>query len=285
MTLSDRTIEHLRELTEQPDFTGTRYTIVREIGRGGTGIVYEAEDRELARSVALKVLALEISSPEMTERLRAEARTIARLEHPGIVPVHDAGVLTDGRAWYAMKLVRGETLWRAAALLPHSETLRLFLRVCEAVAFAHAHDIVHGDLKPENVMIGAFGEVMVMDWGGAGFGTRGFMPPEQEAGTAIDARADVFALGRVLGGLAGQGPRPLAAIARKASAADPAMRYAHAGELADDMRRYLDGEPVSAYRAGVFEKAGRWISRNRVLLTLIAAYIVMRVIVFFSLRR
>ena len=279
MKLSDRTIAHLRDIAEQPDLSGSRYSIVREIGRGGMGIVYEAEDRELGRHVALKVLALDVSSPAMAERMRAEAQTIARLEHPGIVPVHDVGMLPDGRAWYAMKLVRGETMKKG--------TLREFLRICETVAFAHAHGVVHGDLKPDNVMLGPFGEVLVMDWGGVGLGTRGYMAPEHEGGQAIDARADVYSLGRILqNALAGERvSRPLAAIARKAVDTDPDARYRDAAGLADDIRRYLDGDAVSVYQATLLERAGRWMRRNRILLGLIAAYIVMRALIFFVLRR
>jgi serine/threonine-protein kinase len=174
-----------------------------------------------------------------------------------------------------MKLVRGETMRRA--------TLREFLRICETVAFAHAHGVVHGDLKPDNVMVGPFGEVLVMDWGGAGLGTRGYMSPEHEAGAAIDPRADVYSLGRILAGE--RLTRPLAAIVQKACAEDRNGRYSDAAALADDVRRYIDGEPVSVYRAGVLEQLGRWVRRNRVLLGLIAAYIVMRAAIFFLLRR
>jgi serine/threonine protein kinase len=99
------------------------------------------------------------------ERLLREARVLARLEHPGIVPVHDAGLLPDGRAFYAMKRVRGRRLDEYAAAVPLPERLRAFERICEAVAFAHAHGVIHRDLKPENVMVGPFGEVLVMDWG------------------------------------------------------------------------------------------------------------------------
>ena len=90
---------------------------------------------------------------------------LARLEHPGIVPVHDAGLLPDGRAFYAMKRVRGLRLDEHARAVPLAERLRAFERICEAVAFAHAHGVIHRDLKPENVMVGPFGEVLVMDWG------------------------------------------------------------------------------------------------------------------------
>jgi serine/threonine protein kinase len=286
--ISDATLSHLRVIAEQPDFSATRYTLVREIGRGGMGVVYEAEDRELQRAVAIKVLATELVSPETVERMRAEARTIAQLEHPGIVPVHDAGVLPDGRAWYAMKLVRGETLRREE----HSSTemLRYFLRICEPVAFAHARGFVHRDLKPENVMTGPFGEVLVMDWGVSTTvsghrenviaGTKGFMAPEQEH-AAPDARADVFALGRILELLIDAPAKPLRSIVAKATAAAPGDRYADAGKLANEVARYLDGLQVEAYRENLIERSARWLNRNRALVGMILAYLIMRTIVFF----
>jgi eukaryotic-like serine/threonine-protein kinase len=94
-----------------------------------------------------------------------EVRILARLEHLGIVPVHDVGTLPDGRVFYAMKRVRGKRLDEVAKTAPLPERLRVFSRICEAVAFAHAHGVIHRDLKPENVMVGSFGEVLVMDWG------------------------------------------------------------------------------------------------------------------------
>ena len=296
--LSQSTIAHLREIADAPDFSGTRYSIIREIARGGMGVIYEAEDRELQRAVALKVLANEVSDANAAARMRAEAQTIARLEHPGIVPVHDAGELPDGRVYYAMKLVRGTRLDEyARSNRGRTDLLRLFIRLCEAVAFAHAHGVIHRDLKPENVMIGSFGEVLVMDWGvarsstdasepGLIIGTRGFMAPEQERGeAAIDARADVFALGRTLELLVDKTDRRITAIIRKATNADREQRYRHAGELRDDVTRYLDGQPVSAHRENVVEKIVRWLLRNQALVTIVLAYIVMRVIVFLWVNR
>jgi serine/threonine-protein kinase len=164
--ISDRALEHLREVAQRPDFSGTRYDLGGEVARGGMGVVYAGRDRELGRTVALKVVAAERSDPETTARLRREARIIAHLEHPGIVPVHDVGALPDGRVYYAMKLVTGKRLDAAVREgVPLGERLRLFQRICEPVAFAHAHEVVHRDLKPENVMVGPFGEVLVMDWG------------------------------------------------------------------------------------------------------------------------
>lgn len=273
--LTDEAIARLRDITEQPDLTGTRYELVHELGRGGMGIVYEVRDRQLERSVAMKVV---------DEEWRAEAKIIAALEHPGIVPIHDAGELPDGRFYYTMKLVRGVRLdaWLAQGHA-RTERLRLFARICEPVAFAHANGVVHRDLKPENVMVGEFGAVLVMDWGVADIaGTPGFMPPER----ARDARSDVYALGAILHALLGDEstPRALRAVVERAMAVDPAQRYENARELGDEVLRFLDGEPVAAYRENAIERAGRWLGRNRVLMALVVAYLVMRVIVFFWMR-
>ncbi len=285
--LSDNAVAHLRAVAEQPDFSATRYRIERELARGGMGVVYEAEDTELHRRVAIKVLASELASADSVERMRAEARTIARLEHPGIVPLHDLGILPDGRIWYAMKLVRGRRLDELDA--QPLELLRVFQRICESVAFAHANGVVHCDLKPENVMLGDFGEVLVMDWGvareigsaaGVIAGTRGFMAPEQENGIAIDAAADVFALGAMLRALLPvKLPKPLSAICAKATAPNPRDRYPSARDLAADVTLWLDNKPVSAYRENVIERINRWLIRNRALVMIVAAYLLMRVII------
>jgi serine/threonine protein kinase len=221
--LSSATVEHLRRVAEWPDLADTKYRVIEELGRGGMGAVYLADDTVLGRKVALKVVATGVSDPAAAERMLREARIIARLEHPGIVPVHDAGALPDGRVFYAMKRVDGSRLDALAPGMSLAERLRVFQRVCDAVAFAHAHGVVHRDLKPENVMLGAFGEVLVMDWGiarlleaaaddpsarppgargtaaGAVMGTPSYMAPEQAAGAAaVGPAADVWALGGIL---------------------------------------------------------------------------------------
>ncbi|HEX9163563.1 MAG TPA: serine/threonine-protein kinase [Thermoanaerobaculia bacterium] len=291
-------VARLRQVAQQPDLAGTPYTIVREIGRGGMGVVYEATDARLDRPVALKVLAFELSSRAAAARMRDEARTMARLEHPGIVPIHDFGELADGRVFYAMKLVRGSTL-RDHTQQPHSraDLLRLFLRICETVAFAHAAGVVHRDLKPENIMVGSFGEVLVMDWGIAASidspagvaGTHGFMSPEQMRGEPADRRADIFALGAILRFIATAGdtrvPRPLAAIIAKAMSADAGQRYGDAAELRADVARYLDALAVSAYRETFPERIGRWTRRNLALVSIVIAYLIMRLVIFFWLHR
>ena len=224
--LSDRTVRHLRRVAEWPDLGETKYRLIEELGRGGMGAVYLAEDTVLGRRVALKVLGAAAATPGSVDRLWNEARILARLEHPGIVPIHDAGALPDGRIYYAMKRVDGKRLDELVPSLSRAERLRAFQRICEAVSFAHARGVVHRDLKPENVMVGSFGEVLVMDWGvakaleasagapppdsdvarpdataaGAVVGTLAYMAPEQAEGAAdrIRAAADVYGLGAIL---------------------------------------------------------------------------------------
>lgn len=163
--LPDQVVARLQTQMQTPDLSGTRYCALSFLGHGGMGSVWLAEDSILQRPVALKVFAAENSAVDLAARLMREALVLARLEHPGIVPVHDAGTLPDGRTFYCMKHVEGQTLDRYAAGLPLSERLRLFQRIAEPLAFAHSRGVVHRDLKPANIMIGPFGEVLIMDWG------------------------------------------------------------------------------------------------------------------------
>lgn len=164
--LSDKTVDRLRQNANLPDLSGTRYKLVERVARGGMGTVYVARDETLDRRVALKVLDVPVADGGLALRLNREARVLALLEHPGIVPVHDVGTLADGRVFYTMKFVEGQRLDKyIEAVISLPNRLRLFLRICDAVAFAHARGILHRDLKPANVMVGAFGEVLVMDWG------------------------------------------------------------------------------------------------------------------------
>jgi len=276
--LSDGAIARLREAVDAPDLSGTRYRLIERVGRGGMGSVWLAEDAALDRKVAVKVLDLD-DAPN-------EARILARLEHPGIVPVHDVGRLPDGRVFYAMRFVEGRPLHHDVErfrALP--ARLRLFVRVCEAVAFAHDRGVIHRDLKPENVMVGPFGEVLVMDWGlaraaGEGSeiaGTPGFMPPEQAAGGAVDARSDVYALGAMLRFLLRESTaKPLLSIVEKAMAADPGRRYAGAIEVAADVNRYLDGLRVEAHDEGWTDRAARLYARHKVAFWLVATYLIVR---------
>ncbi len=286
--LPDSTIDHLRDVAEWPDL-GDRYQITGRLGRGGMSTVFAAIDRTLGRHIAVKVLDRSASERKLASRLASEARILARLEHPGIVPVHDAGTLPDGRVFYTMKLVRGRRLHEAVAdQTSLTDRVLLFSRVCDAVSFAHAQGIVHRDLKPENVMVGPFGEVLVMDWGVAGLlgdaptdgviaGTPGFMAPEQATGGSPDPRVDVYGLGAMLRTLIPDPvPPPLAAISAKAAAEQPAERYQSVVALARDLTRFRNGEPVDAYRETLVERTVRVASRYRVPIAVVLAYMVMR---------
>ncbi len=237
--LSDQALDRLRVAADMPDLSGTGYVLLGKLGAGGMGGVFRAEDTALGRQVALKVIGIVDSSGELSARLLREAKIIAQLEHPGIVPVHDVGVLPDGRVFYTMKLVQGRRLDQHCNELGGvPERLRTFQKICEAVSFAHAHHVLHRDLKPQNIMVGRFGEVLVMDWGlakllnaeisaeadsspkmslqqprrsntnmaeadtahGVVLGTPGYMAPEQARGDVetVGPRSDVYSLGVVL---------------------------------------------------------------------------------------
>ena len=309
--LSDDALERLRAAADRPDLSGTRYAIREEIGRGGMGTVYLADDAVLERPVALKVLTLEASGGGSggldAERLLREARLMARLEHPGLVPVHDAGTLPDGRVFYAMKHVRGRRLDDYARSSPTLfDRLAVFRKICDAVAFAHAAGAVHRDLKPENVMLGAFGEVLVLDWGmarraedpvepgGTVVGTRAYMAPEQADGRTdlVDARADIHALGVILRDLLAAAPAPdpaagraLGAVTRRAMASRPEDRYASVPELSAEIGRFLEGEVPEAYRETPLERAGRFVRRYRTPIALVLAYLAMRAAILILLGR
>ncbi|HTD50652.1 MAG TPA: serine/threonine-protein kinase [Acidimicrobiia bacterium] len=278
--LSDRVLARLRETVDQPDLTGTRYRLEGGLGRGGMGAVYAAFDEALGRRVALKV----ITVPVDPEALFAEARVAARLEHPGVMPIYDIGTLVDGRAYYTMKLVDGlhlDDYTRHDA--PLSDRLRVFQKLCDAVAFAHSRGIVHRDLKPSNVMVGPFGEVLVMDWGVGVAGTPRYRAPEQQTMPAesVGPAADVHALGVILRAILPVGsPKRLLAVAARATAVDPSQRYPDAGSLNREIGRYLDGGAVEAYRESTLERAARFYSANQPLLVLILAYVVIRFALF-----
>lgn len=361
--LPDSAVKRLREEADLPDLSGTRYRVIQRVASGGMGTVYLTQDASLGRKVAVKVMNLHDPSGALASRMLREAKIVALLEHPSIVPIHDVGTLSDGRVFYAMKLVHGGRLDQYVEnIVSLPDRLRVFQKVCEAVAFAHAHGVIHRDLKPENIMVGAFGEVLVMDWGvakilatrpgendgggrvslddsdidvratlpldavsedvgetqgGTVIGTPAYMSPEQVLGKTnlLDERTDIYALGAILYFLMTgrppfdpasmadareqivnrapvrprhfkpKPPRSIEAVALRAMSKRHEERYATSQEIADDVVRFLDGKPVSAYRENIVERAGRWTNQNRFIVLLILAYLLMRVIVFMSVGR
>jgi serine/threonine protein kinase/Flp pilus assembly protein TadD len=235
-----------------------RYTVKREYARGGMGRILIAQDNAVGREVALKELLLggteshsvpaSTSSPELVERFLREAKVTGQLEHPNIVPVYEIAARDDGTVFYTMKLVRGKTMAHrlqqiqagaGTAQQKMAERLKLldaYVDVCNAIAYAHSRGVIHRDIKPANIMLGDFGETLVLDWGlarvqgqqdsstvrrkaeeqafspslmqedagrtldGAVLGTPAYMPPEQARGELdkVDERADVYALGGIL---------------------------------------------------------------------------------------
>ena len=205
------------------------YEVLREIARGGMGRVLAARDLSLGREVAIKVLLPGTATHDAVPRFVTESKITARLPHPNVPPVYALGTLTDGSPFLAMKLIAGSTFTNAlkSRTAPTDDLprfVRTFEQVCLAVGFAHSQGVIHRDLKPSNIMVGAFGEVQVMDWGlaksvaatdeheadapateigeetqaGQVMGTPAYMAPEQARGEAVDSRADVFALGAIL---------------------------------------------------------------------------------------
>jgi serine/threonine-protein kinase len=207
-----------------------RYVVVAEVGRGGVGRVSEVRDNRLRRSVAMKKLDPALGeAPGVVNRFVEEAQIQAQLDHPNVVPIHDVGVDASGAVYFTMKLVHGKSLfdWLCDPSRPPgsperlSEGIDIFLKVCDAVAFAHSRGVLHRDLKPENIMLGEFGEVYVMDWGlaqrtredkpvaGDGHtkaspsgemiaGTPAYISPEAARGEPATERTDVFGLGVIL---------------------------------------------------------------------------------------
>jgi len=198
-----------------------RYSILRVMGSGGMGIVYEARQDSPRRTVALKVIRPGLLAPGLLKRFTQEAAALARLQHPGIAQVFDAGVIEEGgsrRPFISMELVEGLPLTQAARQLPVRDRLHLFVKVCEAVEHAHRRAVIHRDLKPGNILVTSEGSPKVLDFGvarltdseahlttmstsvGQIIGTLAYMSPEQAAGdpTAIDERSDVYALGVIL---------------------------------------------------------------------------------------
>lgn len=329
------------------------YRVVREIGRGGMGLVFEAEQENPRRRVAVKIVRQGFGSAALLRRFRQEAHVLGQLRHPGIAQIYEAGTSQIGGSavpYFAMELVEGEPLDVVAKELGIRERAELIARVADAVQHAHQKGVIHRDLKPANIqvvrgsrtrrtrdlsgetpngtgasstVVDAIGQPKILDFGiarltdsdiqattiqtqvGQIVGTLGYMSPEQIAGdsSALDTRCDVYALGvmlyKLLCGslpheLSGRSiaeaarivreeePRRLASvdsslrgdldtITTKAIEKDPDRRYATAAEMADDLRRYLRDEAISAHPPSAFYQLGKFARRNRGLVGGVAA--------------
>jgi eukaryotic-like serine/threonine-protein kinase len=215
----DDPLQSLRNETNLQSQFG-RYRILCRLGEGGMGIVYEAEQDNPRRTVALKVIRSELVSPEVVKRFNSEAQILARLQHPGIAQVYEAGVSEDGRPFFAMELIRGVPLDEYARIrgLDQAARLELLAKLCDAVQHAHDKGVVHRDLKPGNILVEESGQPKVLDFGvahvtasdslpnstytrtGQLLGTLNYMSPEQLSAhpSRLDGRSDVYTLGVIL---------------------------------------------------------------------------------------
>lgn len=282
ISVSEAVLSHYanQELDVSPELAAplgnvaARYDVLGMFAEGGFSTVHVAQDRNLRRFVAVKTLRPEVNG---RDSFITEAKVIAQLDHPAILPVYDlAGDDKDG-LHLSMKLVDGRTLRTVLHDdLPLSRRLDIFLKVCDAITYAHARNIIHGDLKPDNIIVGDFGEVYVVDWGLAqkcgpgGYadvdkvrGTLRYMAPETRAEAKLGKLSEVYTLGVILREVAGTDDRALQAIADKAAARDPEARYQTVEALADDLRRYLAGDPVSALPDTLPVRLVRWAAKHR----------------------
>ena len=257
-----------------PDLSGTDFAPLAEIGRGGMGVVYEAKQISLDRSVAVKLLSPHYADDASFQaRFVDEARLVARLHHPNIVDVYAAGA-ANGHIFFSMELFSGKTA-QNHAFSSLVEVVQLGATVADALAYAHACGVVHRDVKPSNIFLEASGVPKLGDFGLAclaggettSAGTRKYMAPECANGSVATPQSDQYALGATLLELAAPflqntPNRDLSAILDKATYSLPDARYPDLGAFASDLRRFLAGEPVTARPPSVVRRIGLWSRRN-----------------------
>lgn len=293
-----------------------RYELLKTLGEGGMGVVQLVQDRVLQRSVALKKIKMigfhEVPISETQQillwRLYREAMITASLEHPNIVPIYEMQQVNTQEICFTMRKIEGQTFRELlkkkrdhSIVLEESKRLLIFQKICDAVAYAHSKGVIHRDLKPDNIMIGAFGEVYVMDWGLAkkqgetqeilptlessfgnyqtigGMGTLGYMPPEQKENAAlVTPQSDIYALGKILeecfteippyekvNDSSTWIPLDIQAIVRKATKEHPQERYATIQEMARDLEHYMNHSRVSVREYKLSELFQKWARRNK----------------------
>ncbi len=281
---------------------------------GANGQVYSVADRNLAREIAVKFLkAPQSPGSDDIDRFIDEAQITASLEHPNVLPIHEIEVNDSGHLYFTMKKIDGRSLGevialstpeaRAEGIASLNQVVSIFLSLGHALAYAHHRGIVHQDVKPDNIMLGDFGEILLVDWGSAFrigaagiklYGTPLYMSPEQARLERADVLSDVYCLGATLFHAlllrppmwhddpdefwrrkrAGEVdpptdaerqrvPSALIDLALKALAADPARRYASVEAMVEDLERYQAGLAASAHRYSIAEKLVRWYRRNQ----------------------
>jgi eukaryotic-like serine/threonine-protein kinase len=287
------------------------YRVVRQLGHGGMGTVFlaERESAEFSQRLAIKLVR---GGEMLVQRFRQERQILASLEHPNVARLIDGGTTADGLPFLVMEYVEGTPIDEFARGGSLADKLRLFLQLCDAVQYAHRSLVIHRDLKPANVLVTAEGVVKLLDFGIAKLqretplpeaeSTRVMTPqyasPEQLLGRAVTTASDVFSLGVLLFELLtarrpfdsgtrlpdSEPPRPSTAAGQRALRGDldniiltameldPARRYGSAEKLADDIRRYLSGHPVTARPATFLYRSNKFVRRNK--LTVAAAVVV-----------
>ncbi len=297
------------------------YELLREIGRGGMGVVYQARQKSLRRMVALKIIhGCALASPDQLRRFAAEGQAAANLRHANIVRVLDSGQV-EGIPYLAMDYIEGQSLAQCLAHRPldRESAVRLLCSVARAVDYLHQQGIIHRDLKPSNILVDGEGQPIVTDFGlakllydnsqltqsGMAAGTPSYMAPEQAAGQTSRATpaSDVYSLGAVLYELlTGRPPfiaetaidvliqvlereppsprqldrsipRTLSQICLRCLDKDPANRYPSAGALANDLERYLKGEPVEISAGSLWSRLSRWARREPALASRMGVFV------------
>ncbi len=309
-----------------------RYRVLRLLGEGGMGSVYEAEQEQPNRKVALKVIKTAWASPDLIGRFARESQALGRLHHSGIAQIYEAGTADSEfgvQPYFAMELIHGKPLdkYADAHHLNTRQRLMLMMQICDAVQHAHQRGIIHRDLKPSNILVDENGHPKILDFGvarvtdsdaqatrqtdmGELLGTLAYMSPEQVLADplAVDTRSDVYSLGVILYELlAGklpytltrdlieavhtireQDPVPLSSLSRvyrgdvesivaKALEKDKARRYASAADLAEDIRRYLEDEPIAAKPPSATYQLQKFARRHKALVVGVAAVFVVLV--------